>query len=296
MSTPTLTVLTASLNHGRFIAEAIDSVRLRPDIRYEHLVIDGASADETAQVLAERPQLDVHVKPGLDSHEALNYGLGLARGEIIGILNADDRYDAGALNDVVDTFAANPDIQAICGGMRIFTDEASAEREVVRFAHVAGKAMRLELTFGNPGFNSWFFRASLLRRLGGFRTYYRFAADRDLLLRLYAATTPYILSRVVYHYRMHSGSRTMDPRGTNRQAMILDHIHIVSEQVEQIWAHDQPMRTMLANWGALERLKLFVRALHYRNLPAWRTFAATPWHRVPVALYLRWRWLRILLA
>jgi glycosyltransferase involved in cell wall biosynthesis len=274
----------------------VDSVRPRPGIAYEHLVIDGNSRDETAQVLAARPRLDVHVMPGLDSHEALNYGLGIAQGYVIGVLNADDRYDAGALDDVVDFFAANPDVEAVCGGMRFFREEAGSERETGRFLHTTGADLRLELTFGNPGFNSWFFRTALLRRLDGFRTRYRFAADRDLLLRLYAMTTPAALPRIVYHYRIHQGSRTMDPRGTNRQAMIMDHLQLVREQSKQIWAHDRMMRTMLADWDALERFKLFARALRYRNAPLWPTILATPWHRVPVALYLRRRWLRMLFA
>jgi glycosyltransferase involved in cell wall biosynthesis len=293
---PTLTVLTPSLNHGRFIREALDSVRVRPDISYEHLVIDGDSSDETAHVLARRPLLRVYVMPGLDSHEALNYGLSVTRGEIIGFLNADDRYDAGALDEVVDFFAGNPKVEAVCGGMRFFTEVGGLEQESLRFVHTTGEDLRLELTFGNPGFNSWFFRTALLRRLGGFRTHYRIAADRDLLLRVYAVTTPAALSRIVYHYRVHKGSRTMDPRGTNRQAMITDHLGLAQEQAEHVWAHDRAMMTMLAYWVTLERFKLFVRALRYRNLPILSTFLATPWYRLPVALYLRRRWLRILFA
>lgn len=296
MPSPTLTVITASLNHGRYIGAAVDSVRPRSDITYEHLVIDAASTDETAEVLGARPHLNVHVLPELDSHEALNFALGIARGEIIGMLNSDDRYDPGALDDVVDFFAAHPQVSAVCGAMRFFTDTGGTEQETLRFRHLTGDAMRLELTFGNPGFNSWFFRTDLLRRLGGFRTYYRFGADRDLLLRLYAITTPVALPRLVYHYRMHQGSRTMDPRGTNRHAMIMDHLRLVQEQTRQIWQHDRSMAALLANWEALERFKLFVRAVRYRTMSPWTAFRDTPWHRVPIALYLRRRWLRMLFA
>jgi glycosyltransferase involved in cell wall biosynthesis len=294
MSRPALTILTPSLNHGRFIGAAVDSACPRQDISFEHLVIDGGSSDETAEVLAARPRLDVHVRPELDSHEALNFGLARARGEVVGFLNADDRYDAGALDAVMDIFATRPAVEAVCGGMRFFHEEAGVEKETRLFMHRTGEEMALELTFGNPGFNSWFFRRGLLGRLGGFRPTYRFAADRDLLLRLYALTTPLTLPRIVYHYRVHEGSRTMDPRGTNRQAMIQDELAIIRDQSAEIWRHDPRMLTMLANWAALEQFKLVVRAILYRTGPVWSTLRATPWHRVPAALYLRRRWLRIL--
>lgn len=293
MPHPVLTIITASLNHGPYIGAAVDSVVVRPDIPYEHLVIDAASTDETMRVLAERPHLQVHVLPKLDSHEALNHAFGLARGEIFGMLNADDRYDPGALNDVVDYFAAHPEVEALCGSMRFFTAADDEESEYGIFQHAGGRDMRLELTFGNPGFNSWFFRAGLLRRLGGFRPRFRFGADRDLLLRLYAMTQPAILPRVVYHYRIHAGSRTMDPGGANRPAMIADHLQIVREQSNEVWAHDPTMQAMLAAWAALEQFKLCVRAFRHGTPSVWRALSNTPWYRVPTALYLRRRWLRM---
>ena len=294
MSNPALTILTPSLNHGGFIGAAVDSARPRADITYEHLVIDGGSSDETARALAERPHLQVHVRPELDSHEALNYGLNLARGDVVGFLNADDRYEPGALDAVMDLFASHPEVDAVCGGMRFFYEEDETEKELRLFLHQSGEEMALELTFGNPGFNSWFIRRTALQRLGGFRPTYRFAADRDLLLRLYAMTTPMPLPRIVYHYRVHEGSRTMDPRGTNREAMIQDVLDIVRDQLAEIWVGDRKMRTMLARWEALEQFKLVVRAIRYGTGRIWPNVRATSWPRVPIALYLRRRWLRIL--
>jgi glycosyltransferase involved in cell wall biosynthesis len=289
-----LTVITPSLNHGRFIGAAVDSAIPRADIPFEHLVIDGGSTDETMAVLAARPHLNVLVKPGLDSHEAMNHALEIARGEVIGFLNCDDRYDPGALDAVVDYFNANPSVEAVCGSVRHFIERGGHEQEVSRFSHAGPDHMRLRLTFGNPSFNSWFFRRSLLQRLGGFHVSFRFAADRDFLLRVFAMTKPSVLHRTVYHYRVHQGSRTMDPRGTNRQAMIMDHLRLARKQSAELWSDDDIMRSLLANWDALERFKLFVRAIRFGTVPFWSSVIGTPWHRVPAALLLRRRWLRIL--
>ena len=291
-----LSFLTPSLNHGRFVGSAVDSAKPPADITSEHLIIDGGSSDETAQVLAERQHLRVYFKPGLDSHEALNLGLSLARGDVIGFLNADDRYETAALGAVMELFAANPGVQAVCGGMRFFSEECGAEKEIRTFSHMDGQDMALELTFGNPGFNSWFIRRDLLVQLGGFRTTYRFAADRDLLLRLYAISKPMVLPQIAYHYRVHEGSRTMDPRGTNREAMAREAVAIVRDQLAEIWDENPRMRTMMARWAALEQFKLVLRAVSQRSDTLLSDAVATNWLSLPIGLYLRRRWLRILLG
>jgi glycosyltransferase involved in cell wall biosynthesis len=289
-----LTVITPSLNHGEFVGTAVDSAIPRADIPFEHLVIDGGSTDATASVLADRPRLRVLVRPDLDSHEAMNLGLEIARGEVIGFLSCDDRYDPGALDAVVDYFNGNPTVEALCGTARQFITRDGREQEVCRFPHTGQDNMMLELTFGNPAFNSWFFRRSLLRRLGGFRVDFRLAADRDFQLRVAANTTPVVLPRLLYQYRCHPGSRTMDPRGTNRLAMIMDHIDMAQKQSMEVWPDNTAVRSLLANWAALERFKLFIWALRNRTVPLRDSLANMPWHRVPAALLLRRRWLRIL--
>lgn len=289
-----LTVLTPSLNHGRYIGAAIDSAKFSGRYLLEHIVVDAASNDGTHASLAERLHLTVLVRPDLDSHEALNLALTLAHGDIIGFLNADDRYEPGILDAVMTYFATHPETMVLCGGMRVFTETGEQEHDLALFQHLDGADMQLELTFGNPGFNSWFFRRSLLNELGGFRTYYRFAADRDLLLRAFARTTPVPLRRLAYHYRMHEGSRTMDPRGTNRHAMIMDHIALIAAQLDEHWADDPAMQSLLLQWDALERLKLFVRAIGNGRPKAIGAALEVPWRHVPCALNQRRRWLRTL--
>lgn len=291
-----LTVVTPSLNHGRFIGAAIDSVRPPGGYAFEHIVVDAGSTDDTHALLAARPHVNVLIRPRLDSHEALNLAIELARGDVVGFLNADDRYEPGSLDAMMDHFASYPQVKALCGGMRVFAEVGNVEQDVARFHHLDGADMRLELTFGNPGFNSWFFRRSLLRDLGGFHTQYRFAADRDLLLRAYARTKPAVLRRLAYHYRMHEGSRTMDPRGTNRQAMIMDHLALIAGQLAVSWDDDLTMRRLMVQWDALERLKLFVRAARHPSGNVAGAALQVPWHHVPAALHQRRRWLRILQA
>ncbi len=290
----TLTVVTPSLNHGAFIGAAVDSAQLSDAYGFEHIVVDADSTDETHAVLRARPRLKLVIRPELDSHQALNHALELAQGDVIAFLNADDRYEPGVLDRVMAHFQANPQTMSMCGVIRVFTEEDGVESVVELFGHCGPEDMPLELTFGNPGFNSWFFRRSLLQQLGGFREQYRFGADRDLLLRAYAISPPVALPALTYHYRMHTGSRTMDPRGTNREAMIRDHLAMISAEMDEVWTDHPKMRLMLTRWDALERFKLFVRAVRFGigSIPG--TALGTPWWHVPAGLLLRRRWLKIL--
>jgi hypothetical protein len=68
----------------------------------------------------------------------------------------------------------------------------------------------MRTTQGAPVFNAWFFRRRLLDELGGFDLRYRFAADRDLLIRMAFQNRSYqSIEQTFYHYRMHPGSYTL---------------------------------------------------------------------------------------
>lgn len=291
-----LSIITPSLNQGRYVAAAVDSVSLRDRTACEHIIIDGGSTDETLQVLAARPHLDVRVRPEFDSHQAINHGLDLAKGEIIGFLNTDDRYDPGALDAVVDFLATHPEVEAVCGGIRFFRDASDGEQEVSQFSHVPGPRMMLEMTFGAPGFNSWFIRAGLLKRLGGLRHEYRFSADRDLLLRVLAVTPPVVLPRVVYHYRMHEASRTLDPAKSNRVAIAREHVRMARQQSAEIWPHDRGAQAMLADWQALEGFKLLIDALRRPRPGKLQDLLHMPWYCLPAGLWKRHQWLQVATA
>lgn len=249
---PSLTIVTPSLNHGDLIGEALDSVAVGVGDSVQHVVVDGGSTDGTHVALTDRA-LDVEILPGSTSHQALNLGVRLARGDIVGFLNTDDRYEPGALDLILDVFRTNPAVDVVCGAMRFFRiDPDGSEVEMTRRRHLKGPAMLLELTFGAPGFNSWFFRRSLLERVGEFDPIWDFAADRDFLLRLLRVTTPLVIDPLVYHYRFHDRSRTMNPAGRNRVAISIEHMALARLHRQ----HWPDARDLLTAWWGAEWVKL----------------------------------------
>ena len=113
-----ISIITPSFNQGNFIARTIESVIIQYSTEYEveHLIFDGASGDQTVEILKSYGDKIkwVSEKDRGQTH-AVNKGLMSCQGEIIGWLNSDDVYYPGAVASVVDFFKANPDIDVVYG-------------------------------------------------------------------------------------------------------------------------------------------------------------------------------------
>jgi glycosyltransferase involved in cell wall biosynthesis len=101
---PKISVITPSFNCAQYIRHCIESVSEQGYPNLEHIVVDGASTDETVEILKEYPHIRWISEPDRGEGEALNKALALASGEIISWLNADDSYAKGCLAKVVHAF------------------------------------------------------------------------------------------------------------------------------------------------------------------------------------------------
>jgi glycosyltransferase involved in cell wall biosynthesis len=111
-----VTVVTPSFNQGRFIGRTLASVASQSGADIEHLVMDGASTDETLALLRQTSSpVRWQSEPDRGQAHAVNKGLHAGSGEIIGWLNSDDIYYPGAIAQVVAYFAANPQDDVVYG-------------------------------------------------------------------------------------------------------------------------------------------------------------------------------------
>jgi glycosyltransferase involved in cell wall biosynthesis len=119
MTLPSISVVTPSLNQGGFLGEALESVHSQSYPACEHLVLDGGSNDGTVDLLRSFASTHPAVwwRSGSDGGQsaALNEGFGRASGDIIGWLNADDRYRPGCFEEVAKAFAKHPDVDVLYG-------------------------------------------------------------------------------------------------------------------------------------------------------------------------------------
>lgn len=223
---PTITILTPCLNPGPHIVTAVDSVRRQNYPKIEHIVLDAVSSDGSLAALKESDGLRIVSEPDNGSHDAMNKGLRLARGEIIGFLNADDFYADGVLAEVGRAFAADPALDVVAVGTVVFEERPDGGRRLlVARDHRTGDSFWLsELAFGASGFNGRFFRRRVFERFGNFEVAFDFSADRDFLNRLAVSDTKRLtLPRFGYFYRAHARSRTLNADKRNAEAFADEH-------------------------------------------------------------------------
>lgn len=127
MTPPLVSIVTPNLNQGRFLEEAILSVRRQDYPRVEHIIVDGGSEDESLEVLRRHgasPGLRWKSSPGTGQAAAVNEGFGLARGEIVGWLNADDAYfDSGAVRAATEALSGDPALDVVYGDIAFVAED-----------------------------------------------------------------------------------------------------------------------------------------------------------------------------
>jgi glycosyltransferase involved in cell wall biosynthesis len=119
-----VSVLTPSYGYGRFIGDAVTSVRLQRGIDVEHIVQDGGSKDETVQILRRVSDhgLVWSSEPDRGQSDALNRALAKAKGDLVGWLNADEFYVPCGLSRLVQTLSGSG--ADVVFGDCIFVDSA----------------------------------------------------------------------------------------------------------------------------------------------------------------------------
>lgn len=208
---PTISIVTPTLNRGGMIGEAIESVLAQNYPNVEHIVVDGGSTDETLNILTKYPHLKVVSEPDEGIADAMNKGIRMSRGEVIGILNSDDTYAEGVFSEIGRRFAEDPDVETVSGGALVYEEMGSGQKKIT-IDFTADEHVGLSyqaVTLDGGCLNPRFFRREVYEDVGMFDTQYQIAGDREFLIRAAIADLKEVrLPKLLYWYRSHPGSPT----------------------------------------------------------------------------------------
>ncbi|MDB9717919.1 glycosyltransferase [Candidatus Pelagibacter sp.] len=179
-----ISIITVTLNNASVIKKCLDSLKSQKYNNIEHIIVDGGSTDKTLSILKSRnKQLSVVLsEPDKGIYDAMNKGIKLATGEIIGFLNSDDFYSSNeVLLKVANTFKKEPQLDS-CYADLIYTDRVDTSKKI-RYVKSSEYKQGLFSKGWCPGHTTFFARSSVYKRYGDFDTSYSLASDFDLMMR-----------------------------------------------------------------------------------------------------------------
>jgi len=195
-----LSLITATYNASTYLPYCFANVAAQ-NVPIEHIVIDGDSTDGTKSIIQQHSQqISKYIsEPDRGLYDALNKGIAMASGEIIGILNADDFYSNGTvLQQVLEVFD-NPDIDACYGDLLYIKENSSlyraetgtkfplndfSEMDIKRFWRSGLHSAKGFYWGWMPPHPTFFVRRSIYEKFGSFRLDMGTASDYELMLRL----------------------------------------------------------------------------------------------------------------
>jgi glycosyltransferase involved in cell wall biosynthesis len=189
-----VSIITVCFNSASTILDTIQSIAEQNYKDFEHIIVDGASTDGTREIIANATSVSSYIsEPDEGIYDAMNKGIAMANGDIIGILNADDFY---ANDDVLSQIAKafeEPEIDA-CYADLVYVRQDDTNK-VVRYWKSCPYKNGLFRSGWMPAHPTFFCRKSVYEKYGNFNLNYKIAADVELLFRLlgkYRIKTAYL--------------------------------------------------------------------------------------------------------
>jgi glycosyltransferase involved in cell wall biosynthesis len=279
----TISIVTPSYNRAGLIGRALQSVREQGVEDLEHIVVDGGSTDGTLQVVKQFPSVRLVCEPDLGVYDALNKGIRLAGGTIIGQLNTDDYYGPGVLKEVGDLFSRHPNLDAVVGGAQVFeTDQQGNETTAASYPPIRVNELADRAILGVPIFNAWFFRRELFERVGFYSLEFPIVADRDFLIRCYLSRINFMsVESIFYHYRRHQNSLSISNDRSSQIPLRRDTLHLAEKYMRSQssdrtvkrlamqrhdWTSAELMMSLLRGGRLFEALHVMRAAIRYNPL------------------------------
>jgi glycosyltransferase involved in cell wall biosynthesis len=209
---PRISIITPSYNQGHFIGQTIESVLSQgyPDLEY--IIVDGASTDNTLDVLRSYDgRLTWISEKDRGQTHAINKGMQMATGDVVAFLNSDDLYLPGALETVGRFFAECPDAAWLTGRCRIIDQDNHEIRKGITLYKNAWLRIANYQTLQITNFISQmatFWRREAYERVGELNEGLHYVMDWDYWMRLGRRYKLSVIHRDLACFRMHATSKS----------------------------------------------------------------------------------------
>jgi glycosyltransferase involved in cell wall biosynthesis len=175
---PFISVITVCRNSEKTIAKTMESVLAQTYRNYEYIIIDGASEDRTLKIVQSyrkkfRGKMRLISERDRGLYDAMNKGIDIAKGDIVGMINSDDRYEPGTLKLVAESYRKNG-AAVYYGILRYYEDGRELMLKTLNYRFLHREMIQ------HP---TCFVANEIYRKAGKFSLRYKYAADFDIMLR-----------------------------------------------------------------------------------------------------------------
>jgi len=215
-----VSIITITYNSAKTVRDTLQSIANQSYKNIEHIVVDGASKDNTLDIVREFPNVKVLSEPDEGIYDAMNKGVAMTTGDIVGILNSDDFYSNNdIIQTVVDTFIKEK-VDSVYGDI-VFVNPDDLNKVTRRYSSANWYPEKMAAGY-MPAHPSFFVKRIHYEKIGNFKVDYAISADYELLIRfLY-------VNRISYHY-INEALVTMRTGGASNQS--LKSVYVLNKEV-----------------------------------------------------------------
>lgn len=209
-----VTIITATFNSAKTLRHNLNSVARQTHENIEHIIIDNCSTDATLQILQEFKHLSTIVsEPDTGIYNAMNKGIALATGDIIGILNSDDYLaHENTIANIVTAFKTS-NAQAVYGNL-VYVHNKNPEK-IKRVWVAGGYNPQLFYAGWMLPHPTFYVRKEVYEQYGNYNESFKYAADYEMILRLslkHQINIVPIHEVIVYMLAGGAGNKNLDTR------------------------------------------------------------------------------------
>ncbi|MBW4513368.1 MAG: glycosyltransferase [Scytonematopsis contorta HA4267-MV1] len=233
-----ISVITPVFNGEKFIESCIQNVIEQNNSLVEHIIIDAVSTDKTVEIIRHYADKYPHIKWVSEKDEgqsdAMNKGIKMARGEIIGVLNVDDFYESDVLNRVQDILEQQPNPTFLVGNCNLWNDDEeifhiNKPKDLRLLALLSGRSC---LPF-NP--SAYFYHKSLHEKIGLYKVDEHYGMDTDFIIKAVKSANITYMDEIWGNYRYIAGTKTFESVQSGHHYQIVNNIFQEHKQSLSSW-------------------------------------------------------------
>jgi len=208
-----ISIVTPNYNYSKYIARTIESVIAQDYINYEHIIVDDGSTDNSVEIIKSYQEkypdkIKLVIQENKGQTPALNTGLKLATGDIVGWINSDDTYCKNILSLISDVFNGNSNLDVVYGDFNIIDVDDRIIKKVKNMSF--NYFLFLMKGFGiNMASNTVFWKRSLHETIGYFNERFIYNMDGEFFSRLTYKHNVSKLNLPVANWRSHYAAKTI---------------------------------------------------------------------------------------